>query len=129
MYIHYVQKFVMPTKTRANVAALFSAVENWLYFTSYNVRLSTTIVWIVVVFAGYGLTESSPLTHANPPSGNKYDTIGVAVANVEYKVTSFWLRLLLFDCRVLIKHIPYSAQFSTGAMIYVQVFDRNISQG
>ena len=35
---------------------------------------------------GYGLTESSPVTHANPTSNFRYDTIGVAVPGVEYKV-------------------------------------------
>ena len=37
--------------------------------------------------SGYGLTETSPVTHANPYNNHKYETIGVAVPNIEFKVS------------------------------------------
>ena len=35
---------------------------------------------------GFGLTEMSPLTHANPSENYRYDSSGFAVPNTEYKV-------------------------------------------
>ncbi|KAK2183595.1 hypothetical protein NP493_305g00010 [Ridgeia piscesae] len=35
---------------------------------------------------GYGLTESSPVTHVNPSKNYRYDTVGLAVPNTEFKV-------------------------------------------
>ena len=35
---------------------------------------------------GYGLTETSPLTHCNPSENYRYDTVGLAAPNTEFKV-------------------------------------------
>ncbi len=40
----------------------------------------------VPVMQGYGLTESSPGTHVNPPGGIRLGTIGIAVANTEDRI-------------------------------------------
>jgi len=44
---------------------------------------------------GYGLTETSPLTHANAPENNKYHTVGLAINNTEFKVVDLETRELL----------------------------------
>ncbi|KAK2172809.1 hypothetical protein NP493_926g01032 [Ridgeia piscesae] len=35
---------------------------------------------------GYGLTETSPLTHVNPGENYRYETCGLAVPNTDYKI-------------------------------------------
>ncbi|MHB8769820.1 MAG: class I adenylate-forming enzyme family protein [Syntrophales bacterium] len=45
-----------------------------------------TLLTGVPVMQGYGLTESSPGTHVNPPGGIRIGTIGIAVANTEDKI-------------------------------------------
>ncbi|KAI0235160.1 4-coumarate--CoA ligase 2 [Lamellibrachia satsuma] len=37
---------------------------------------------------GYGVTETSPITHANPRENYRYDTSGLAVPNTEFKVVN-----------------------------------------
>lgn len=37
---------------------------------------------------GYGLTETSPITHVNPPQLNKWNSVGVAVHNTQFKFVS-----------------------------------------
>ena len=42
------------------------------------------------VHKGYGLTETSPLTHATPFGSTKLAAIGVPVPNQVAKVVIFW---------------------------------------
>lgn len=37
-------------------------------------------------FAGYGLTETSPLTNCNKREQNKFHTVGPVIQNTEMKV-------------------------------------------
>jgi long-chain acyl-CoA synthetase len=38
------------------------------------------------IIEGYGLTEASPVTHANPPGGQRYGSIGIPMPDTECRV-------------------------------------------
>jgi long-chain acyl-CoA synthetase len=51
-----------------------------------SVRKEFEATGVGSVVEGYGLTEASPVTHANPPTRNKPGTIGVPLADTEAKL-------------------------------------------
>ncbi len=40
----------------------------------------------LLILEGFGLTETSPVTHVNRPDSVKYGTVGPVIANVEHKI-------------------------------------------
>jgi long-chain acyl-CoA synthetase len=50
------------------------------------VRKEFELTGVAPIFEGYGLTEASPVTHANPVDRNKPGTIGLPLADTEAKL-------------------------------------------
>ena len=76
--------------------ALFPAIrkrfgQNFRFFFSGGAALDPNVqrdlrVLGLEVLQGYGLTETSPITHVNPPHKNKIGTVGPAIPGVETRL-------------------------------------------